>query len=41
MIRGRGIMGIFPQKVAFFKGFGSLRGQSPNLDSSEGYSKNG
>lgn len=30
-----------PNGVAIFKGVGSLRGQSPSLDSSRGHPKNG
>jgi hypothetical protein len=33
-------MGIFRQKWPFFKGFGSLRAQSPSLSSSRGYPEN-
>jgi len=40
MTHDKGIMGIFRQKVAFFKGIGTLRGQSPSLDSSRGYPEN-
>jgi hypothetical protein len=41
MTRGRDLMGIFRQKKTFFKGFGSLRGQSVSLDSLEGHPEKG
>jgi hypothetical protein len=39
MTRGRGIIGIFWEKWIFFKGFGSLKGQSASFGNLGGHPK--